>query len=407
MKFHLNLLRAVNRAIYAIFEEEKYADKVLEKILRSNNLWGARDRAFIAENTYDMVRYWRLIRAVAELETHELNETNLFTLFGTWQVLKGVALPKWEEFKNVDEKRVHHNYKILKTQRKMAYSLPDWLDDLGYEELGKQWNKEVEALNETAPVVLRVNALKTNKADLVKSLAEKGILTEPVQGCKDALILKQRQNLFITQEFKDGMFEVQDASSQLVAEFLKIEPGNRIVDACAGAGGKTLHIASITQNKGRIISLDTEQWKLDEAKKRARRAGVSNLETRLIEGNKTIKKLYDTADRLLLDVPCSGLGVIKRNPDAKWKLSMEFINKVKGQQEAIINDYSKILKPGGKMVYATCSILPSENQKQVERFLKTHPEFVLEEERVVLPSESGFDGFYMARIARLEKTVTA
>lgn len=400
MKFHLNLLRAVNRAIFQIFEEGRYADKVLEKILRSNNLWGARDRAFIAENTYDMVRYWRLIRTVAELETHELNETNLFTLFGTWQVLKGVALPKWEEFKNVDEKKVHHNYKQLKTQRKLVHSLPDWLDDLGWAELGKQWNKEVEALNEAAPVVLRVNTLKIAKADLVKSLAEKNISTQPVQGCKDALILKQRQNLFITPEFKAGHFEVQDASSQLVAEFLQIEPGMRIIDACAGAGGKSLHMAAISQNKGRILSLDTEQWKLDEAKKRARRAGVSNLDTRLIEGAKTIKKLYDTADRLLLDVPCSGLGVIKRNPDAKWKLSLDFINKVKAEQAEILEEYSKILKVGGKLVYATCSILPSENQIQVDKFLAKHSNYSLEEARVVLPSESGFDGFFMARIIR-------
>jgi len=193
---------------------------------------------------------------------------------------------------------------------------------------------------------------------------------------------------------------VQDASSQLVAEFLKIEPGMRIVDACAGAGGKTLHIASITQNKGRIISLDTEQWKLDETKKRARRAGVSNLEIRLIEGSKTMKKLHDTADRLLLDVPCSGLGVIKRNPDAKWKLSLEFINRLKVMQAEIIQDYSKIVKVGGKMVYATCSILPSENQGQVATFLKNNPNYKLEEEKIVLPSESGFDGFYMARIIR-------
>jgi 16S rRNA (cytosine967-C5)-methyltransferase len=311
-----------------------------------------------------------------------------------------VALPKWEEFKNVDEKKVHHNYKQLKTQRKLVHSLPDWLDDLGWAELGKQWNKEVEALNEAAPVVLRVNTLKVAKADLVKSLAEKNISTQPVQGCKDALILKQRQNLFITPEFKAGHFEVQDASSQLVAEFLQIEPGMRIIDACAGAGGKSLHMAAISQNKGRILSLDTEQWKLDEAKKRARRAGVSNLDTRLIEGAKTIKKLYDTADRLLLDVPCSGLGVIKRNPDAKWKLSLDFINKVKAEQAAILEEYAKILKVGGKLVYATCSILPSENQFQVDKFLANHSNYSLEEARVVLPSESGFDGFFMARIIR-------
>lgn len=400
MKFHLNLLNAVCLSISNIFDDNKYADKVLERVLKSNNRWGARDRAFIAENTYDMVRYWRLIRTVAELETHDLNQQNLYTLFGTWQILKGAPIPNWEEFKNVDVKKIEHNFKILKTQRKIVHSVPDWLDDLAIKELGKQWNQEVEALNLTAPVVIRVNNLKTNKADLAKSLKEKEIATEIVQGCKDALILKERQNLFITEEFKNGLFEVQDASSQLVAEMMQLEPGMKVVDACAGAGGKSMHIASIMQNKGRIISLDTEQWKLDELKKRGRRAGVCNIETRLIEGTKTIKKLHDFADRVLLDVPCSGLGVIKRNPDAKWKLSLEFIEKVKKQQQEILENYSKIVKPGGKMVYATCSILPSENFLQVEAFLKNHPEFTLEEEKRLYPSQTGFDGFYMARLVK-------
>ena len=403
MKFHLNLLNAVCLSISQIFDDNKYADKVLERVLKSNNRWGARDRAFIAENTYDMVRYWRLIRTVAELETHELNQQNLYTLFGTWQILKGAQIPSWEEFKNVDVKKIEHNYKILKTQRKIVHSVPDWLDDLAIKELGKQWNQEVEALNLTAPVVIRVNNLKTNKADLAKSLKEKEIITEIVQGCKDALILKERQNLFITEEFKNGLFEVQDASSQLVAEMMQLEPGMKVVDACAGAGGKSMHIASIMQNKGRIISLDTEQWKLDELKKRGRRASVCNIETRLIEGTKTIKKLHDFADRVLLDVPCSGLGVIKRNPDAKWKLSIEFIEKVKQQQSEILENYSKIVKPGGKMVYATCSILPSENFLQVETFLKNHPEFTLEEEKRLYPSQTGFDGFYMARLVKANK----
>ncbi|NDC29588.1 MAG: RsmB/NOP family class I SAM-dependent RNA methyltransferase [Bacteroidetes bacterium] len=403
MKFHLNLLNAVCLSISHIFDDNKYADKVLERVLKSNNRWGARDRAFIAENTYDMVRYWRLIRTVAELETHELNQQNLYTLFGTWQILKGAPIPNWEEFKNVDVKKIEHNYKILKTQRKIVHSVPDWLDDLAIKELGKQWNQEVEALNLTAPVVIRVNNLKTNKADLAKSLKEKEIITEIVQGCKDALILKERQNLFITEEFKNGLFEVQDASSQLVAEMMQLEPGMKVVDACAGAGGKSMHIASIMQNKGRIISLDTEQWKLDELKKRGRRASVCNIETRLIEGTKTIKKLHDFADRVLLDVPCSGLGVIKRNPDAKWKLSIEFIEKVKQQQSEILENYSKIVKPGGKMVYATCSILPSENFLQVETFLKNHPEFTLEEEKRLYPSQTGFDGFYMARLVKANK----
>jgi len=401
MKLHLNLIKAVNESIYQIFEEERYADKVLERVLKSNKLWGARDRAFIAENTYDMVRYWRLIRAVAELETHELNETNLYTLFGTWQILKGRELSKWEEFKNVDAKKIEKNYKILKTQRKINYSYPDWMDDLLWKELGKQWNKEAEALNNQAEVVIRVNTLKTTKQDLMLAFREKNIETSQVTGCKDALILKERQNLFILPEFKNGLFEVQDASSQLVASFMDVAPGMRVIDACAGAGGKSMHIAALMQNKGRLTSLDTEQWKLDETKKRARRAGISNLETKLIEGPKTIKKLYGTADRLLLDVPCSGLGVLKRNPDAKWKLSLGFIDRIKKEQQDILQEYSKIVKPEGKFVYATCSILPSENQLQVQAFLSTNTNYELEEERVVLPSESGFDGFYMARIKRI------
>jgi 16S rRNA (cytosine967-C5)-methyltransferase len=401
MKLHLNLIKAVNESIYQIFEEERYADKVLERVLKSNKLWGARDRAFIAENTYDMVRYWRLIRAVAELETHELNETNLYTLFGTWQILKGRELSKWEEFKNVDAKKIEKNYKILKTQRKINYSYPDWMDDLLWKELGKQWNKEAEALNNQAEVVIRVNTLKTTKQDLMLAFREKNIETSQVTGCKDALILKERQNLFILPEFKNGLFEVQDASSQLVASFMDVAPGMRVIDACAGAGGKSMHIAALMQNKGRLTSLDTEQWKLDETKKRARRAGISNLETKLIEGPKTIKKLYGTADRLLLDVPCSGLGVLKRNPDAKWKLSLGFIDRIKKEQQDILQEYSKIVKPEGKFVYATCSILPSENQLQVQAFLSTNANYELEEERVVLPSESGFDGFYMARIKRI------
>src|ERR1051326_4156022 len=146
------------------------------------------------------------------------------------------------------------------------------------------------------------------------------------------------------------------------------------------------------KNKGKIISMDTEQWKLDELKKRARRAGASNIETRLIESSKTIKRLENAADRLLLDVPCSGLGVLRRNPDAKWKLSLEFIGKVKILQQKILNDYSVMLKKGGMMVYSTCSILPSENETQVEKFLSEKGnEFELMEQKTIYPSE-GFDG---------------
>ena len=155
-------------------------------------------------------------------------------------------------------------------------------------------------------------------------------------------------------------------------------------------------------NKGSLICLDTELWKLDELKKRSKRNGVNIIETRLIENNKTIKRLYNSADRLLLDVPCSGMGVLRRNPDAKWKLNKEFMDRVKLMQREILSQYSKMIKQDGQLVYATCSIFPSENQQQVQLFLETNQQFKLEAEQIILPSQSGFDGFYMARLKKTE-----
>ena len=203
----------------------------------------------------------------------------------------------------------------------------------------------------------------------------------------------------MTSAFKEGFFEVQDASSQKIAELLDVKEGMRVVDACAGAGGKTLHIAALMKNKGQIIALDIYEWKLAELKRRAKRAGAFNIEARFIEDNKVIKRLHSTADRLLIDAPCSGLGVLKRNPDSKWKIDEDFINRIKTEQENILQNYSKILKKGGKMVYATCSILPSENGEQVRKFLAENTEFALVKEENIMPSD-GYDGFYMALIER-------
>ncbi|MBT8305011.1 MAG: RsmB/NOP family class I SAM-dependent RNA methyltransferase, partial [Bacteroidia bacterium] len=205
-----------------------------------------------------------------------------------------------------------------------------------------------------------------------------------------------------TEAFKNGLFEVQDASSQLVAEFLDVKPGMRVVDACAGAGGKTLHLAALMENKGQIIALDIYDNKLKELKRRARRNGAHNIEPRHIESTKVIKKLYNKADRVLIDAPCSGLGVLKRNPDAKWKLDPEFLSRVKQTQQEILQKYSRMVKDGGKLVYATCSILPSENQEQVKSFLTSDSgkEFTFIEEKVILSHKTGYDGFYMALMQR-------
>jgi 16S rRNA (cytosine967-C5)-methyltransferase len=396
VKLYRNLCEAVVNGLEQIFTHKKYADKVIEKILKSNPKWGARDRRFIAETIYDIVRWYRLF-----IELTDAAEDDYWKFLAVWCLWNKAEFPDWEELKGVNRKKILERYEILKATRKVRESIPDWMDEMGEKELGARWEKELEALNQEASVVLRVNTLKISRQGLQKQLEEtENIITEAPVDFPDALLLEERQNIFTRQQFKDGLFEVQDGGSQLIAPFLQVKPGMRVIDACAGAGGKTLHLAALMQNKGRIIALDTEEWKLEELKKRGRRAGVANVETRLIESSKTIKRLESSADRLLLDVPCSGLGVLKRNPDAKWKLTIEFIDRVKELQQHILTDYSTMLKSGGLMVYSTCSIFPSENEKQVAAFLENQKgKFELVEEKSVFPSE-GFDGFYMALIKR-------
>jgi 16S rRNA (cytosine967-C5)-methyltransferase len=394
MRLHSNTVYGVINAINEIFNQERYADKVIEKILKSNPKWGARDRAFIAESVYEMVRWWRLINEISP-------SNNLFHLFGTYWLMQGHELPPWKEFQEINPSDIKDKYTSL-TDRATLQSIPEWLDEMGESLLGDKWEQELDALNEQAQVVIRVNSLKISREDLMKRLNDEGIETYAPKGYKDALVLARRQNMFRSPTFKEGLFEIQDASSQLVATALDAAPGMRVIDACAGAGGKSLHLAALMENKGRILSMDVEEWKLKNTKLRARRAGVSIIEPKVIEGNKTIKRLNESADRLLLDVPCSGLGVLKRNPDTKWKLSPESIKKVLSVQQDIIQNYSNMVKPGGIMVYATCSILPIENQDQVAAFLQSERglNYELLEDQKVLAHESGFDGFYIARLKR-------
>jgi 16S rRNA (cytosine967-C5)-methyltransferase len=399
MKVHRVLVEAVINALEQIFIEGKYADKVIERTFKANPKWGSRDRSYIAENTYEMVRWWRLINFVGDNKESKINKGSLWHLFGVWQVLKGAEYPVWTEFKNVNPTIIAKRKEEAQKDIAISQSIPDWLNELGKSQLGDAWPNEIAALNKTADFIIRTNTLKITRANLLKELVKLDIKVEPLTDYPDAIRIVKRANLFSTQLFKAGMFEVQDASSQKVAAFLDVKPGMHVIDACAGAGGKTLHLSSLMQSKGRIISMDTEAWKLDELRKRAKRAGAQNIETRVID-DKTISKLKNSADRVLLDVPCSGLGVIRRNPDAKWKLKPEFINNIMQTQQQILGEYSEMVKPGGYLVYATCSILPSENNHQVEQFLKNNSIFELVKQEIVSPFSCGFDGFFMALLKK-------
>ena len=394
MKLYKNLVNSVALTLQEIFVKNRYADKALEKVFKQNPQWGSRDRRFVAEGVYDCVRNFRLYGELAE------SQTNFWFITAVWLVVKKIEIPDWQEFKHVDAAFILARQESLKINLPVYESYPDWLWELGAKELGEElWQQQASAMNEQAPVFLRTNTLKTSKEKLAAALKNEKIETSELADVDSALQLSKRENVFQTKLFKEGWFEVQDAGSQLISQYLDPKPNDLVIDACAGAGGKSLHLAALMKNKGKIISLDVEDWKLEELKKRAKRAGVSNIETRVILPDKTISQLHAKADKLLLDVPCSGLGVLKRNPDAKWKLSAETIERTQKLQQTIISEYSEMLKTGGLMVYSTCSLLPSENQEQVKTFLKDNKNFELLKDKTLLPSQ-GYDGFYMALLKR-------
>lgn len=407
-KIHRPIQLAIVESLHVIFEDGIYADKVIERQFKSHREWGSRDRKHIAETVYDMVRWRRLISFCAG-ESLGNDHPSLWKALGIWKIIshKGDeaslrdtiwSIKEWQglKFKDVLEKRAKADkYPAVRE------SIPDWLFELGKTELGEKWEDYLSHLNQQAPVFLRANTLKTDRDKVRTELGKELIETEIVPELPDALQLKERKNVHATESFKKGLFEMQDGASQQVAPLLEVEPGQRVIDACAGAGGKTLHIASFLKNKGKIIALDVNELKLTELKRRAARNGVDVVETKLIDSTKVIKRLEDSADRVLLDVPCSGLGVLRRNPDTKWKLTQEHLDEMRKLQHELLASYSKMTKKGGLMVYATCSVLPSENEKQVERFLAENEGWEKVIEKKFVPGQHGFDGFYACSLRRL------
>lgn len=402
MRLHRNLVYAVIDSLRDIFNEGEYAGKAVEKALKRDKRWGSRDRKFVAETIYEIVRWKRLYATIANVK-EPFDRPNLWRLFSVWCVLKGIPLPDWNQIEPTPTRRIKGKFDELSKIRKFRESVPDWIDELCAKELGEElWTKELAALNKQAEVILRVNTLNITKEQLQNALRTENIITETLPNHPDALKLTERANVFKTEAFKKGYFEVQDASSQLVAAYLDVEPGMKVVDTCAGAGGKTLHLSALMKNKGQIIAMDIYESKLRKLKVRAKRNKAHNIDLRVIDSTKPIKKLHNKADRVLIDAPCSGLGVLRRNPDSKWKLQPEFVDNIKETQQQVLQQYSKMVKSGGKLVYATCSVLPSENQQQVEFFLASESgkDFTFIKDTKVLASESGYDGFYMALLEK-------
>lgn len=400
MKLHRNLCNAVISGLKEILLDKKQADVTVGNLLQSNKSWGARDRNFIAENIYHIVRYKRVYEFC--LEDELFGEVSLWKIFGAKLILENIPLPEWQEFTELNKEKIIQRNEEAKSIRKIRESIPDWLDELGQKELGKDWEKEIAALNTQAKFSIRINTLKTNFEIIKRMLSDEQIEFSETPLAPDALIVHTKKNFRNHAAYKNGLFEVQDISSQLISPFLEAAPGMNVIDGCAGAGGKSLHLAALMQNEGEILSIDIHERKLEELEKRALRAGCKIIKP--LHAEKLTRHLQSLmqsfADRILLDVPCSGLGVLRRKPDAKWSLTKKFIDELKQTQLQILDEYAPLLRKDGILVYSTCSILPSENEMQIKSFLEKHKDFELLEEKRISPAHTGFDGFYMAKLKK-------
>jgi 16S rRNA (cytosine967-C5)-methyltransferase len=304
-------------------------------------------------------------------------------------------------------------------QRRLAVELsyPDWIVARFIAELGlEEATRLCAEMNGRAPLTVRANTVRVSREELAGRLAEEGVETTPTPLAPHGLRFSRHVNAFGLDAFREGLFEVQDEGSQLVAEACAPPPRGLVVDACAGAGGKTLALAALAGGKGRVVALDVDGRKLEELRRRARRAGLTNVQARE-PGPEASYGLGGRADRVLCDAPCSGLGVLRRNPEARWRLTPDAVAELPTRQLAILEQYAGLCAPGGRLVYATCTVLRAENDDVVDAFLAAHPEFerVLLKEILgaaralaigdgtslrLLPHRHGTDGFFTAALRR-------
>jgi 16S rRNA (cytosine967-C5)-methyltransferase len=391
VKIHRILAEAAADILREVFRNAKVLDHTLADAFSNNPRWGKRDRAFIAETVFEVTRWRRALEFIAV--SPEVNAL----CAAQWMRME-LDLPDWWKHAGASPAEMRDRETALATQpRAIRESIPDWLDQVGESELGDAWENEIHAINQRAPVFLRVNTLLATREEVIAWLHENHVETAIVDGLPEALVLPPGKMLPKPLR-NDGRIEIQDAGSQMIAPLLDLRPGQRVIDACAGAGGKALHLAALMQNDGRLYAMDVDEKKLHELKFRARRARVTCIVPKPILET-TPADFENIADRLLIDAPCSGLGTLRRQPDLKWRLKPAQLDRVRGIQRDILASYPAMVKPGGRLVYATCSILPSENRAAIQPLLDSG-NWELADEAPVSPAATGFDGFYAAAITR-------
>jgi 16S rRNA (cytosine967-C5)-methyltransferase len=392
MKMHRILAEAASNIAKSVFREHRVLDHELAAAFEENPKWGKRDRSFIAETVFEVARWRRALSFLVDSE-----ETT--ALCAAQWVRMGYDIPEWWNYhgKNAEEMKAREA-ELPSQSRAIRESIPDWLDALGASELASAWDTELTALNQRASIFLRVNTLRTTRPEAIAWLASHQIIATEVPDLPDALILAPGKSLPKSLRL-DGRVEIQDAGSQRIAALVDPQPGERIIDACSGAGGKALHLAALMKADGRVFGMDIDPKKLIELERRAKRANANKcIKTKPITDTSTTD-FAEIADRLLIDAPCSGLGTLKRQPDLKWRLKPAAVDRLRGIQAELLDQYTAMLKPGGRLVYATCSVLPSENRHAIDRLL-AQGNFTLIEEHTISPAATGFDGFYAAALLK-------
>ncbi|MFN7041411.1 MAG: RsmB/NOP family class I SAM-dependent RNA methyltransferase [Acidovorax temperans] len=368
------LLDACAELVRLTLTFEHPADAVVSRFFRDNRGLGPRERATLAETVYTVLRKKLLFDHLAPSGSGP-KERRLAILgfHGPRDFLKSALT---EQEKNwLDQCDAIDPADLMERHR---HNLPEWLVQPLKDQLGDEFWPLAESMAQNAPLDLRVNVLKEKRADVQKELAQAAIKSVATPYSPWGLRIEGKPALTKLDAFTRGAIEVQDEGSQLLALLLDAKRGEMVVDFCAGAGGKTLAIGATMRSTGRLYAFDVSAHRLDALKPRMARSGLSNIHPAAIahERDERIKRLAGKIDRVLVDAPCSGLGTLRRNPDLKWRQSAKAVQELVVKQAAILDSAARLLKPGGRLVYATCSILPQENEAIAEAFTAAHPDFV-------------------------------
>ncbi|MCB9033118.1 MAG: RsmB/NOP family class I SAM-dependent RNA methyltransferase [Chitinophagales bacterium] len=390
IKIYSSNIKACISCLQAIFIDEALADKTIPKFI-SNKKLGAKDRAFIAQTVYDIVRYWRRYSYTLGYE----NEDDAVLI--NWN--KVIALYLKQHYNILNEDFFDFSFDELHTINthlawQIEQSYPDWLHEICLNELNDAWYNIGEQLNQLPTTYIRSNTIKITTAELSQLLTNLNIEHTISKYINYCIEITSKNNLKNTKYFNNGLFEFQDIGSQKIVDYYKVNRSETILDMCAGKGGKTLQLAALLKNKGKIFASDIDDKRLEVLQQRIKQANARNVQTILFD--EIIKhKPYDV---ILIDAPCSGTGTFRRVADLKYKLSLEEINNCIEDQALLLDQAAQLLSENGKIIYATCSILPSENEMQVQHFLQQHQQFKLIKSKSILPNQYNGDAFYMALI---------